>query len=98
MLKLIAFLAAAVVGFLVAFSFTARDEIGAEVERKLDEDFIPQCIARAQFPPELEAKKPQICGCMKSEFDTRRLKLTDAFGDKKAEMQEVTQACARLYS
>lgn len=94
-MKWLAAIGAAVIAFIIAFSFTASDEIGAEVDKRLDEDFVEQCIARAQFPAQLEAKAPQICGCMKREFDNRGLKLTDAFGEKKAEMQTITQGCAR---
>lgn len=49
-MKWLVFLVAAVIGFLVTFGFSNRDEIGAEVNRKLDEDFVAQCVARAQFP------------------------------------------------
>lgn len=94
-MKWLVFLVAAVIGFLVAFGFSNRDEIGAEVDRKLDEDFVAQCVARAQFPAELQPKAPEICGCMKREFANRGMKLTDAFGEKRAEMQTITQACAR---
>ena len=93
-MKALVFVAAGIVGFMVAFAFSAGDEIGAEVDRKLDEDFVPQCVARAQFPPELAGSKREICGCMKREFDNRGLKLTDAFGAKRSEMQEITTACA----
>ena len=94
-MKWLVLIASAVIGFLVAFSFFASDEIEAEVDKRLDEDFATQCVARAQFPAQMEAKAPQICGCMKREFDNRGLKLTDAFGDKKAEMKTITQGCAR---
>lgn len=96
-MKVLVFIAAGFVGFMVAFGFSASDEIGAEVERKLDEDFVPQCVARAQFPAELSDSKHEICGCMKREFDNRGLKLTDAFGAKRSEMQEITQDCAMVY-
>ena len=85
------------VGFLVAFGLTSSDEIGAEVDRKLDEDFIPQCVQRAQFPPELAGREEDICGCMKRDFDARGLKLTDAFGEQRALMQQITQQCAAAY-
>ena len=88
---------AAVIGFLVAFGFSASDEIGAEVDRKLDEDFVDQCVARAQFPAEFADSKREICGCMKREFDAQGLKLTDAFGDQRAEMREIAQDCALVY-
>ncbi|WP_230291094.1 hypothetical protein [Croceicoccus sp. Ery5] len=96
-MKMLVMIVAGMIGFVAAFSFTASDEIGAEVDRRLDEDFVPQCVARARFPAELEAKAPAICGCMKREFDNRGFKLTDAFGAKQAEMQEITQACAQVY-
>ena len=95
MMKWLAAIGAAVIAFIIAFSFTASDEIGAEVDKRLDEDFVEQCVARAQFPAQLDAKAPQICGCMKREFTNRGLKLTDAFGEKRAEMQTITQGCAR---
>ena len=87
-----------IVSFLVTFSLISKDEIATGVDERLDEDFVAQCVARSSFPAPLQAKAPQICGCMKSEFDTRGLKLTDAFGDKRAEMQRITQSCARVYS
>lgn len=88
---------AAVVGFLIAFGFSARDEIAADVDRRLDEDFVNQCMQRAQFPPELAGSEREICTCMKGEFDERGLKLTDALGSKRAEMREITQECALYY-
>ena len=94
-MKWIVLIGAAVLGFLVAFGFTASDDIAADVDRRLDEDFVEQCVARAQFPAELAPKAPQICGCMKREFTNRGLKLTDAFGEKRAEMRTITQGCAR---
>ncbi|MBX7540860.1 hypothetical protein [Qipengyuania sphaerica] len=96
-MKWLVLIAAALVGFLVAFSFTARDEIGAEVERKLDEDFIPQCERNLRLPPQVADSKTEICGCMKREFDNRGIKLTDAFGDQRGEMQEIVNACAMNY-
>lgn len=92
-MKWLVFLGAAVIGFLVAFAFTARDEIGEEVDRRLDEDFVSRCVARAQFPPELEARAPQICACMQREFAARGLELTDALGEARAEMQRITREC-----
>ena len=94
-MKWLAFIVAAVVGFLVAFGWSNSEEIGAEVDRKLDEDFVEQCVARARFPAEFQSKAPQICGCMKREFDRRGFKLTDAFGEDNAEMRTVVQGCAR---
>lgn len=88
---------AGVVGFLFAFGFTASDEIAADVDRRLEEDFVDQCVARAQFPPELAGRERDICGCMKRDFHAKGIKLTDAFGDKRAEMQEITQECALVY-
>ena len=96
-MKVLVFIAAGFVGFMVAFGFSASDEIGAEVDRKLDEDFVPQCVARAQFPAEVADSKREICGCMKREFDNRGIRLTDAFGDKRSEMQEIAGACVVNY-
>ena len=96
-MKWLVMIVAGVVGFLVAFSLTNSDEIGAEVDRKLDEDFIPQCVSRAQLPPELAGREEDICGCMKRDFDARGLKLTDAFGDQRALMRRITQECAEAY-
>ncbi len=98
MLKALVLLASGVVGFVVAFSFTASDEIGAEVADRLDKDFVEQCVARAQFPPELKPRARSICGCMKAEFDRKGIVLTDAFGAKRSEMQQVTRDCAGMYS
>lgn len=94
-MKWLVLLGAGVIGFLAAFGFTNSDEIGAEVDKRLDEDFVAQCVARAQFPAELQPKAPEICGCMKREFTNRGMNLTDAFGEKWAEMQTITQGCAR---
>ena len=85
------------IAFLVTFAFTTREEIGAEVENKLDSGFVEQCAAQMQFPAELEPYSGKICECMKSRFDQRGLALTDAFGDKRAEMQQITQSCAQSY-
>ncbi|QUL38427.1 hypothetical protein [Erythrobacter sp. JK5] len=97
MLKALVLLASAAIGFVVAFSFTASDEIGVEVSERLESDFVNQCAARAQFPPELKPHARSICGCMKAEFDRKGMVLTDAFGSKRSEMQQVTQDCARMY-
>ena len=96
-MKYLVLLGAAAVGFLSAFGFGTREEIAADVDRRLDEDFVPQCAARAQFPAELADYKTEICGCMKDEFDARGYKLTDAFGDRRAEMRQITQDCASFY-
>lgn len=96
-MKFLAFIVAAAIGFLVAFSFTSRDDIAAEVDKNLDENFVAQCVAQAGFPAELQERAPSICGCMEREFDMRGLKLTDAFGDKREEMQQVTGTCVQLY-
>lgn len=97
MMKLLAFVGAGIIGFLVTFSFVSRDEIGAQVAENLDRDFVKQCVARAQFPAQISHRAPEICGCMKSEFDNRGLTITDAFGEHRAEMQEITQNCAAIY-
>ena len=97
MMKLLAFVGAAIIGFLVSFSFVNRDEIGAQVAEDLDKDFVKQCVARAHFPAQLAERAPEICGCMKSEFDNRGLTITDAFGEHRSEMQEITQSCAAIY-
>lgn len=97
-MKLLVFIVSGVIGFLIAFSLTASDEIGAEVEKRLDEDFVEQCVARAQFPAELKPRARSICGCMKGEFDRKGIALTDAFGSRRSEMQQVTRDCAAVYS
>ena len=94
-MKWLVMIGAGIVGFLVAFSLTSSDEIASEVDKRLDEDFVSQCVARAQFPAQLQSRAPEICGCMKREFANRGMKLTDAFGEKKAEMQAITQGCVR---
>ena len=96
-MKYLVLLAAGAVGFLVAFGFTTRDEIASEVDRKLDEDFVQQCVARSQFPAELADYKTEICGCMKAEFAAQGYKLTDAFGESRADMRRITQDCASFY-
>lgn len=98
MKKVLVFVVAGIIGFLITFSFVARDEIGAEVDKRLDEDFVEQCVARAQFPAELKPQARSICGCMKGEFDRKGLTITDAFGERREEMQKVTQDCATIYS
>jgi len=98
MMKLLVFIVSGVVGFLIAFSFTASDDIGAEVDKRLDEDFVEQCVARAQFPAQLKPQARSICGCMKGEFDRKGLTITDAFGARRSEMQQVTRDCAAIYS
>ena len=95
--KLLVMLGAGVIGFLVAFSFVQRDEIGEEVERQLDEDFIPQCVARLDVPPEIATRKRDVCACMKTEFDAKGLSLSDTFGEDLSQMQEITRSCVGLY-
>ncbi|WP_394727493.1 hypothetical protein [Altererythrobacter sp. GH1-8] len=97
MLKVIVLLVSGVIGFLVAFSFVNKDEIMAEAAKRMDEDFVPRCVARAQFPPEVAHRSKEICGCMKYEFDQRGMSLTDAFGEKREEMQQITQNCMMVY-
>lgn len=97
MLKAIVFIIAGAIGFVVAFSIVNRDEIAAEVDARLENDFAKQCAARAQFPPELEPRAQEICGCMKYEFDQRGIKLSDAFGSKREEMQRISQDCMMVY-
>ncbi|WFL76705.1 hypothetical protein P7228_11945 [Altererythrobacter arenosus] len=95
MKKALVMLGAGVVSFLVVFAFTTRDEIGAEVANRLDSDFTKQCVARAQFPPQVEDYAEEICDCMKAEFDERELAITDAFGSQRGEMQRITQECVQ---
>lgn len=95
MKNVIILFAVGVISFLATFAFTTRDEIGEEVVQRLDSDFTRQCVARAQFPEQLEPYAEEICDCMKSEFDDRGLKLTDAFGSKRGEMRQITQSCAQ---
>ena len=99
MVKVIAaFLGSALLAFLAVFSFTARDEIGGEVERKLDDGFVEQCVAR--LGPQLPnpSRATDTCTCMKAEFAARGYSLTDTFGTDLPEMQSITQSCASLYS
>lgn len=95
--KFLVFLVAMVIGFVAAFGWSASDEIGAEVETRLAEDFVPQCVRRSGFPAEAKHFAPDICRCMQSEFASRNLAITDAFGAKRAEMQEITRACAAKF-
>ena len=46
------------------------------------------------LPPE-DAKS--ACACVDAEFAARGLSLTDAFGDARAEMSEITRDCAQVY-
>lgn len=85
-MKGLVLIAAGIVGLVVAFSLTSGDEIAAEIDMRLDEDFVSHCVARAQFPAELPSRAPNICRCMKREFANRGMKLTDAFGEKKTGM------------
>ena len=97
-MKALVLLGVGAISFLITFAFITRDEIGAEVEQRLDSDFVAQCVARAQFPPQIRHRAADICGCMKAEFDTRGLKLTDAFGTHREEMRKVTQDCVSIYN
>jgi hypothetical protein len=87
---------AGVFGFLAAFSFTARDEIGAAVQEDLQSNFAARCVVRIER--ELNTTRAlDICTCMETEFTNRGLVLTDAFGDDLAAMQDITRSCAGLY-
>lgn len=97
MLKAIVMIVSGVIGFAVAFSFTASDEIGAEVSERLENDFVNQCAARGDFPAPAKPYARDICGCMKKSFDREGLKLTDAFGEDRAKMQKLTQDCVNWY-
>ena len=94
MKNLLVMIGVGLISFFVVFAFTTRDEIGEEVSNRLSKDFTKQCVARAQFPAEIEDYAEEICDCMKSEFDARGLELTDAFGSHRGEMQRITQECA----
>ncbi len=98
MMKAIVLLGAGLIGFLIAFSLVAKDEIAAQVAQNLDEDFVPKCVRQLgrQLPD--TARATDICGCMKSEFKTKGYAITDAFGKDRADMQRITQSCAQLYS
>ncbi len=96
-MKWVVGLISGVIGFVIAFSFATRDQIGAAVDQRLEDDFIPDCVPNLQLPPELEPKSAQICGCMKAEFRNSDLQITDAFGSRLGEVQEVTRACTQLY-
>ena len=71
MLKAIVMIISRVIGLVVVFSFVSKDEILAEAANRMDKDFVAQCVARAQFPPEVEHRREEVCGCMKYEFDQR---------------------------
>ena len=98
MLKMIAGLVAGVIGFMVALSLTAGDEIAAEVSDRLDEDFIPQCVRHLQASLPVPATANSVCSCMKAEFGARGYEITDSFGENLPEMQDVTQVCVGLYN
>ncbi len=93
MKNLLVMIGVGLIAFVAVFAFITRDEIGAEVANRLDSDFTKQCVARAQFPAEIEDYAEEICDCMKSEFDARGFELTDAFGSHRGEMQRITQDC-----
>ena len=97
MLKMLVGLIAGAVGFLAAFSFTARDEIGAAVNADLQSKFAARCVVRMERELPNATRVPDICGCMETEFANRGLTLTDAFGDDLETMQGVTRSCAELY-
>ena len=96
-MKWIVGLIAGVLGFLAAFSFTTRDQIAAGAKQRMDDDFIPHCVANMKLHHGTVPNAPQVCGCMKAEFKTRGLAITDAFSSKRGELQEVTHACAQVY-
>ncbi|NVE94112.1 hypothetical protein [Altererythrobacter lutimaris] len=97
MLKAIVLVVTGIIAFVIAFSWVNKDEIMAEAATRMAEDFVAQCSARAQFPEEVAHRAEEICGCMKYEFDERGISLGDAFGSKREEMQEITQACVMVY-
>lgn len=97
MLKLLVALGAGVISFLVVFSFVTRDEIAQEVDRQLDDDFVPQCTRRLDLPPQVQPRAADVCACMKAEFAAKGLKLTDTMGDDLPEMRRITASCVALY-
>ncbi len=98
MLKAMVLLGTGFVAFVLAFSFTASDEIGAKVSDRLESDFVNQCAARARFSERLKPFAREICGCMKAEFDAKGLSLMDAFGKHRVEMQQIGARCAADYA
>ena len=97
MMKLLVGIIAGVIGFLAAFSFTARDEIAAEVNADLQSNFVARCVVRLERELPNATRAPDICGCMETEFANNGLKLTDAFGDDITRMQDITRSCAQLH-
>ena len=97
MMKLLVGIIAGVIGFLAAFSFTARDEIAAEVNADLQSNFVARCVVRLERELPNATRVPDICGCMEAEFANNGYTLTDAFGDDLATMQDITRSCAELY-
>jgi|GEM_PF-6986538 len=97
MAKMLVLLLSLAAGFVAAFSFVQREEIGTEVANRLEEDFEAQCAARMDFPDELRAQAPAICRCMKGAFDQRGLTIADALGEARSEMREIAQSCAALH-
>ncbi len=96
MMKLLVGTVSGVIGFLVAFSLTAPDEIGAAVDAGLQSNFAARCVVNIER--ELNTTRaPDICGCMETEFANNGLKLTDAFGDDLTRMQDITRSCTELY-
>ena len=97
MLKFLVMIVSGAIGFVVAFSLVTRNEIADEVEQKLDDDFTVQCMARLDVLNQGSVRKRDICNCMKAEFDTRGLSLSDALGSELGPMQDITRSCVALY-
>lgn len=97
MLKLLVGVVAGVIGFLVAFSFANKEEIAGEVAVKLASDFERQCVRRLGRGLPNPDRADDVCGCMKAEFDTRGLAISDAFGKHLGEMRQVTESCVQLF-
>jgi hypothetical protein len=98
MMKPLILLGTGIVSFLLVFSFTAKDEIAAEVAVRLDDKFVSQCVARLGPSMPDPSRASDVCTCMKADFAARGYALTDAFGEHRDEMQSITRSCAALYS
>ncbi|MHA6333244.1 hypothetical protein ACXYL9_06120 [Qipengyuania sp. CAU 1752] len=94
MMKFLVMLVVGVIAFLVAFAFTARDEIADEVSVRSANSFSERCVARFTRAAPDPSRAAEICGCMETQFAARGIELTDAFTGNLQEMRDITRACA----
>lgn len=59
---------------------------------------VEQCVAQTAWPAALEGRERDVCGCMKERFDARGIALTEALGERRAEMQAITASCAQRFA